>query len=156
MHKKLDNGITLRGLEHHKCSERAARRIARSVAIVLGAALCFNIVSAASATNDPTKRITSKQYAAGQLTVKHYKCVSILWGKESAWNWKAVGNLNGTHRVYGIPQGKSEFLRTASPLQQVDWGLRYIGHKFGYVRTIEGMQPNTCAALNHWRKRNWY
>jgi hypothetical protein len=147
---------TLRGLEHPKCSERAARRIARSVAIVLGAALCFNIVSAASATNDPTKRITSKQYAAGQLTVKHYKCVSILWGKESAWNWKAVGNLNGTHRVYGIPQGKSEFLRTASPLQQVDWGLRYIGHKFGYVRTIEGMQPNTCAALDHWRKRNWY
>jgi hypothetical protein len=156
MHKKLDKGITLRGLEHPKCSERAARRIARSVAIVLGAALCFNIVSAASATNDPTKRITSKQYAAGQLTVKHYKCVSILWGKESAWNWKAVGNLNGKHRVYGIPQGKSEFLRTASPLQQVDWGLRYIGHKFGYVRTIEGMQPNTCAALDHWRKRNWY
>ncbi len=147
---------TLRGLEHPKCSERAARRIARSVAIVLGGALCFSVVSAASATNDPTKRITSKQYAAGQLTVKHYKCVSILWGKESAWNWKAVGNLNGTHRVYGIPQGKSEFLRTASPLQQVDWGLRYIGHKFGYVRTIEGMQPNTCAALDHWRKRNWY
>jgi hypothetical protein len=24
------------------------------------------------------------------------------------------------------------------------------------VRTIEGMQPNTCAALDHWRKRNWY
>jgi hypothetical protein len=147
---------TLRGLEHTKCSERAARRIARSVAIVLGGALCFSVVSAASATNDPTKRITSKQYAAGQLTVKHYKCVSILWGKESAWNWKAVGNLNGKQRVYGIPQGKSEFLRTASPLQQVDWGLRYIGHKFGYVRTIEGMQPNTCAALDHWRKRNWY
>jgi hypothetical protein len=114
------------------------------------------MVSAASATNDPTKRLTSKQYAQGQLTNKNYKCLSILYGKESAWNWKAVGNLEGTHRVYGIPQGKSEFLRTASPLQQVDWGLRYIGHKYGFVRTIEGMQPNTCAALNHWRKRNWY
>jgi hypothetical protein len=89
---------TLRGLEHIRCSERAAQRIARSVAIVLGAALCFNIVSAASATNDPNKRITSKQYAQGQLTVKLYKCVAVLYGKESAWNWKAVGNLNGTHQ----------------------------------------------------------
>jgi hypothetical protein len=114
------------------------------------------MVSAASATNDPNKRITSKEYARGQLTTKNWKCVATLWGKESAWNWKAVGNLNGKHRVYGIPQGKSEFLRTANPLQQVDWGLRYIGHKYGFVRTIEGMQPNTCAALNHWRKRNWY
>jgi hypothetical protein len=132
------------------------KRLVRSVAIVIGGALCFSVVSAASATNDPNKRLTSKAYAKGQLTTKNWKCVSTLWGKESAWNWKAVGNIGGKHQVYGIPQGKSEFLRTANPLQQVDWGLRYIGHKFGYVRTIEGMQPNTCAALDHWRKRNWY
>jgi hypothetical protein len=98
---------------------------------VLGGALCFSVVSAASATNDPNKRITSKQYAKGQLTVKLYKCVAVLYGKESAWNWKAVGNLEGTHRVYGIPQGKSEWLRTANPLEQIDWGLRYIGHRYG-------------------------
>ena len=147
---------TLRGLEHPKCSERAARRIARSVAIVLGAALCFNIVSAASATNDPNKRITSKEYAAGQLTVKNYKCLATLYGKESAWKWKSVGNLNGTQRVYGIPQGKSEFLRTANPYQQIDWGLRYIGHRYGYTRTIEGMQPNTCKALDHWKRKGWH
>jgi len=114
------------------------------------------MVSAASATNDPTKRITSKQYAQGQLTVKNYKCLATLYGKESAWNWKAVGNLNGKQRVYGIPQGKSEFLRTANPYQQIDWGLRYIGNRYGYVRTIEGMQPDTCAALNHWKRKSWH
>jgi len=147
---------TLRELEHIRCSERTAKRIVRSVAIVLGAALCFSFVSAASATNDSTKRITSKQYAKGQLTVKNYKCIATLYGKESAWNWKAVGNLTGTKRVYGIPQGKSEFLRTANPLQQIDWGLRYIGHRYGYVRTIEGMQPNTCKALDHWKRKGWH
>ena len=149
-------GITLRELEHSRCSERTAKRLVRSVAIVLGGALCFSLVSAASATNDPTKRITSKQYAAGQLTVKNYKCLATLYGKESAWNWKAVGNLNGKQRVYGIPQGKSEFLRTANPYQQIDWGLRYIGNRYGYVRTIEGMQPDTCAALNHWKRKSWH
>jgi hypothetical protein len=114
------------------------------------------LVSAASATNDPTTRITSKQYAKGQLTVKHWKCIAVLYGKESAWNWKAVGNLEGTHRVYGIPQGKSEWLRTANPLQQIDWGLRYIGHRYGYTKTHEGKQPNTCKALEHWKHKGWH
>jgi hypothetical protein len=114
------------------------------------------VVSAASATNDPNKRITSKQYAKGQLTVKHWKCIAVLYGKESAWNWKAVGNIGGTHQVYGIPQGKSEWLRTANPLQQIDWGLRYIGHRYGYTKTHEGIQPNTCKALEHWKHKGWH
>ena len=147
---------TLRGLEHIRCSERTAKRTVRSVAIVLGAALCFNMVSAASATNDPNKRLTSKQYAQGQLTVHHWKCLATLYGKESAWNWKAVGNLNGTHRVYGIPQGKSEWLKDANPLEQIDWGLRYIGHRYGYTMTHEGKQPNTCKALDHWKRKGWH
>lgn len=149
---------TLRGLEHIRCSERAAKRRARSVAIVLGGALCFSFVSAASATNDPNKRLTSKQYAQGQLTNKNYKCLATLYGKESAWNWKAVGNLSSPTKsyVYGIPQGKSEWLRTANPYQQIDWGLRYIGHRYGYTKTVEGMQPNTCAALNHWKRKGWH
>ena len=147
---------TLRRLEQPNCSERTVKRLVRSIAIVLGSALCFSLVSAASATTPPTKRLTSKQYAQGQLTVKNYKCLSILYGKESAWNYKAIGNLDGTHRVYGIPQGKSEWLRTANPYQQIDWGLRYIGNRYGYVRTIEGMQPDTCKALRHWRKHSWH
>ena len=147
---------TLRRLEQPNCSERTVKRLVRSVAIVLGTALCFSLVSAASATNDSTKRITSKQYAKGQLTVKHYKCLATLYGKESAWRWKAVGNIGGTHQVYGIPQGKSEWLRTANPIEQIDWGLRYIGNRYGYVRTIEGMQPDTCAALNHWKRKSWH
>ncbi len=150
---------TLRGLEPTKVSERAAKRIARSVAIVLGGALCFSVGSAQWATTAPTKKIiniTAKQYAAGQLTMKNYKCLATLYGKESAWNWKAVGNLNGTQRVYGIPQGKSEWLRTANPYQQIDWGLRYIGHRYGYTKTHEGMQPNTCKALDHWKRKGWH
>lgn len=156
MRNELDTSITLREPEHIRCSERAPKGIARSVAIVLGGALCFLYLSAASATNDPNKRITSKEYARGQLTVKNYKCLATLYGKESAWNYKAIGNLEGTHRVYGIPQGKSEWLRTANPLEQIDWGLRYIGHRYGYTMTHEGKQPNTCKALDHWKRKGWH
>jgi hypothetical protein len=147
---------TLRALEPFRGSERTVKRLVRSVAIVIGGALCFSIGSASWATNDATKRITSKQYAAGQLTVKNYKCLATLYGKESAWKWKAVGNIGGTHQVYGIPQGKSEWLRTANPLEQIDWGLRYIGHRYGYTMTHEGKQPNTCKALDHWKRKGWH
>jgi hypothetical protein len=156
MLRKLDSGITLRRLEQPNCSERTVHRLVRSVAIVLGTALCFSVVSAAAATNDPNKRLTSKEYARGQLTVKNYKCLAFLYGKESAWNWKAVGNLEGTHQVYGIPQGKSEWLKDANPLEQIDWGLRYIGHRYGYTMTHEGKQPNTCKALDHWKRKGWH
>jgi len=147
---------TLRALEPFRGSERTVKRLVRSVAIVIGGALCFSIGSASWATNDASKRITSKQYAKGQLTVKNYKCIAVLYGKESAWNWKAVGNIGGTQQVYGIPQGKSEWLRTANPLEQIDWGLRYIGHRYGYTMTHEGKQPNTCKALDHWKRKGWH
>ena len=147
---------TLRALEPFRGSERTVKRLVRSVAIVIGGALCFSIGSASWATNDATKRITSKEYAKGQLTVKNYKCLAVLYGKESAWKWKAVGNIGGTQQVYGIPQGKSEWLRTANPLEQIDWGLRYIGHRYGYTKTHEGMQPDTCKALDHWKRKGWH
>lgn len=147
---------TLSRLEPTRGSTRTARRLVRVVALAIGIALLLPMEQVSVAQQIPTKRLTSKQYAQGQLTVKNYKCIAILYGKESAWNWKAVGNLNGTHRVYGIPQGKSEWLKTANPLQQIDWGLRYIGHRYGYTRTIEGLQPNTCAALNHWKRKGWH
>ena len=145
--------LTARSLQGFSASPRG---LACAVAAAIGLSLFLPMEQVSQASIVPTKRLTSKQYAQGQLTVKNYKCLSILYGKESAWNWKAIGNLDGTHRVYGIPQGKSEWLRTATPLQQIDWGLRYIGHRYGYVRTIEGMQPNTCKALDHWKRKGWH
>jgi hypothetical protein len=125
---------------------------------VLGSALCFSVVGASAATNDANKRLTSKEYAKGQLTVKHWKCLAYLYGKESAWNYKAIGNLSSPTKsyVYGIPQGKSEWLKDANPLEQIDWGLRYIGNRYGFVRTIEGIQPDTCEALKHWKRKGWH
>jgi hypothetical protein len=55
--------------------------------------------------------------------------------------------------VYGIPQGKSEYLRTANGYKQIDWGLSYIYgkysvDKYGYI--------NACAALKHWQLKGWH
>jgi len=116
------------------------RRVGRGVLACIGISLLFMPEAGGSA---PKQYISYKEYAYYALgyNLKEYKCLSILYGKESAWNPKAV---NGSH--YGIPQGKSEWLKDQDGYTQVQWGLDYIGHRYG--------EP--CIALDHWRKYNWH
>ena len=116
------------------------KRIARGVLACIGISLCFMPEAGGSI---PKQYISYKEYAYYALgyNLKEYKCLSILYGKESAWNPKAV---NGSH--YGIPQGKSEWLKDQDGYAQVRWGLDYIGHRYG--------EP--CIALDHWRRFNWH
>jgi hypothetical protein len=94
-------------------------------------------------SSKPVQYITYKQYALYLLghNIKEYKCLAILYGKESAWNPDAV---NGSH--HGIPQGRSEYLATLDGYGQVRWGLDYIGNRYG--------EP--CIALDHWRAKGWH
>jgi hypothetical protein len=91
----------------------------------------------------PMQYVSYKEYAYYALgyNLKEYKCLSILYGKESAWNPKAA---NGSH--YGIPQGRSVWLRDQDGYTQIQWGLKYIGNRYG--------EP--CIALDHWKAKGWH
>jgi hypothetical protein len=84
---------------------------------------------------------TPKQYAKAVLPLDEYKCINKLYYYESRWNERA---RNGPH--IGIPQGKSEWLKTATGIQQVKWGIKYNKHRYN------GM----CNALDHFKKWNWH
>ena len=116
------------------------RRVGRGVLVAIGIALCIMPDAGGSI---PKQYVSYKEYALHLLgyNYKEYKCLSILYGKESAWNPAAV---NGSH--YGIPQGRSEWLRTQDGYSQVVWGLKYIGNRYG--------EP--CIALDHWRAKGWH
>ena len=117
-------------------------RIARGVLIALVGALC--LMPEAGSTNLQDISMTPKQYAYYSLNdLKQYKCLASLYGKESAWNYKAYNKSSGT---VGIPQGKSVWLLTATPIQQTEWGMRYIKHRYS----------TPCNAWDHWRKYNWH
>jgi hypothetical protein len=102
----------------------------------------------AGSTNAHKEYVDYKTYAFYLLdwNKEQYKCLSSLWGKESAWNPDAIGNLQGTHQVYGIPQGKSKYLATLNGYEQVQWGLEYIGHRYG--------EP--CIAWQHFKDKGWH
>ena len=136
----LYKGGTLTGLEQPNCSARTVKRLVRAVAIVIGISLFLPMASAVPATIDPKQ--SAKAFARSQISDRReYVCLSRLYGKESAWNYKA---RNGSH--YGIPQGKSLYLKTADAHAQVTWGLNYIRHRYN----------TPCNAWTHWRKYNWH
>ena len=116
------------------------KRTARGVLLAFGIALCFMPEAGGS---KPVQYISYKDYAyyALNYNLKEFKCLSVLYGKESAWNPNA---RNGSH--YGIPQGRSIYLSTLNGYEQIQWGLDYIGHRYG--------EP--CVALNHWRTYGWH
>ena len=136
----LDMVGTLTAQSLSKAHREPLRGVARGVLVAIGIALCIMPDAGGS---KPVQYVSYKEYALHSLdyNYKEFKCLSILYGKESAWNPKAK---NGSH--YGIPQGKSIYLSTLNGYDQIQWGLDYIGHRYG--------EP--CVALDHWSKYGWH
>ena len=144
----LDTIGTLTQQSLSKAHREPLRGVARGVLVAIGISVLL-VPNAGSSDMTVNKTYVSyKEYALHLLNynLTEYKCLTRLYGKESAWNPKAIGNLEGTQRVYGIPQGKSEWLKDQDGYTQVQWGLDYISHRYG--------EP--CVALQHWRDKGWH
>jgi hypothetical protein len=144
--------------------ERKPRRgeLASSWAIAFGILVCLialettalEVDTAQAITTKPIVTVTPKQYAKALLNDdKQYACILTLYTKESNWRHDAVGNLNGTKQVYGIPQLKNKIMLDKNPLEQVTLGVKYIKHKYGV--TTKGV-PNACKALHHLKTKGWH
>ena len=70
-----------------------------------------------------------------------YLCSKEIIRKESNFRTDA---RNGSH--YGLAQGRSPYLRTATYPQQLHWYIKYIRARYG----------DGCKALSHHVKHNWY
>jgi len=120
---------------------------------LLGIALCvLNPLAFDRAVSDSNYKPTHyKQYILMTLNnIDQTYCLIDLYNKESNFNPSA---RNGSH--YGIPQGRSTYLKKASGIQQINWGVRYIGNRYGWVDEVNQI-PNACAAWNHFKKKGWH
>jgi hypothetical protein len=68
-------------------------------------------------------------------------CLEII-RLESNGNYRAK---NGSH--YGLVQGRSEYLKTATAVQQIDWFVKYLDHRYN---------GSCIVALRHHRAKGWY
>ena len=130
---------TLRSQSPSGAHRDPLRRVGRGVLVAIGITL---FTPAYADAPYRAKQLTIKEYAAVLVDDKtQMSCLGKLYGKESAWNPKAV---NGSH--YGIPQGRSEYLRDASPEQQIMWGLKYIDNRYG----------SPCKAWEFFQRNNYH
>lgn len=134
---------TLRARSHQGFRASRLGGIACSVALAIGIGLSIGAEPIDEPSIDP---YTPKEYIRLILSKEEALCLIRLYGKESAFNEKAVGNLKGSKQTYGIPQLKNELIKDLSPLKQIDYGLKYVRHRYG----------DACTAWHHWTKKGWH
>ena len=142
---KFDTAGTLTARAHKGLTARRLR-IARGVAFVIGISLSIPMASADSGS---IYAIKPRDYVRLALPKKEAICLSRLIGKESAWNSKAIGNLNSPTKsyTYGLLQIKNPIAKDKSPIEQIHLGLKYIDHRYS---------GDSCLAWAHWLKRGWH
>ena len=116
------------------------KRTARGVLLAFGIALCFPTDAGSTNSKDYVDYKTYSLYLL-DFNYKQFNCLDELYTKESNWRPEAV---NGSH--YGIPQGRSIWLKNAKPIDQVKWGIKYNMNRYG----------SNCAALRFFQRNNYH
>jgi len=145
----FDTSGTLRARAHQGLTPSRSR-IARGVAIAIGISLSMALPLDAQASNQAIRYV--KELARYQLTDKQEQCHHEIIYRESRWDHRAVGNLNGTKRVYGLYQMKTESLKNSSTVKQFWMYWHYVAHRYGVTEYDE---PNYCNALHHLKTKGW-
>ena len=138
------NGFDMHGTLTAQSLSKAHRKPLRGVAcgVLVAIGISLLLVPCAGGSENIFDTYTAKEYARYSLNdLKEYICLSQLYGKESAWNPHAI---NGSH--YGIPQGRSDYLLTATIYEQIDWGIDYNLYRYSSM----------CGAWSHWLSYGWH
>jgi hypothetical protein len=124
-------------------ADEPLRRLARARRMVLLAGLLLFVNSPQAIAVSTARDVNNyKLYAHMKLKdAKQYRCVELLWIKESNWNPRAD---NPKSTAYGIPQLLK--LKAKDPYVQIDLGLKYIAHRYA----------TPCKALAHHRMTGHY
>ncbi len=125
---------------------------AKAIAPVMSKEQKHNFAISLMKPKDYARLMVGKQF---KQPTTEFRCLAQLWGKESAWNYKAK---SPTHD-YGIPQRHMKRNTKAqianfmeNPHTQIQWGLNYIKVRY----------KTPCGALESWLSRSkngrggWY
>jgi len=138
---KIDTYLT-RGLRSILAGEPLPRIARRRSLVLLAGLLLFSNMPASQAISTQRDKENYKLYAHIKLlNAKQYRCLEILWMRESRWDPRAD---NPKSSAFGIPQMLK--MKELDPFKQIDLGLKYIAHK----------HSTPCRALHFHNQRGWY
>lgn len=137
----LDRYLT-KGVRSILAGEPLPRIARRRSLVLLAGLLLFVNMPASQAINTHRDKENYKLYAHIKLlNAKEYRCLELLWNKESLWDPRAD---NPKSSAYGIPQLLK--MKELDPFKQIDLGLKYIAHK----------HRTPCKAWQFHKVRGWY
>lgn len=136
---QLDLRITLMARAYQRLT--ASRlRLARGVALALVGSLCL-ATPTSQAQNLPT--ITPERYSTFLIGELQTSCLFKIAVKESNIRYDAINRSSGALGAWQIMNPKVKYL---TPLEQVEWAIRYAEHRYG----------SACAGWTHWQKEYWW
>jgi len=137
----LDRYLTT-GVRSTLASEPLMRIARRRSLVLLAVLFVFSNTTNAIAVSTNRDKENYKLYAHIKLlNAKQYRCLEILWNKESRWDPRAD---NPKSSAYGIPQLLK--LREHDPYKQIDLGLKYISKR----------HSTPCKALDYHNSKGHY
>ena len=116
-------------------------RLARGVLIAIGIALC-NAAPAGQATTSQTE-LTPFRYASFLTSQVEASCLFKIALKESNVRYNAINRSSGAS---GAWQFMNVRVRELSPLQQVEWAIRYAETRYG----------TPCNEWEFWKRNYWW
>ena len=117
---------------------------ASSRRVLLSGVLCLAVaIPSPTWASSITSKDNYKLYLHSRLVSdSQYQCAYKLYMKESRFDSRAV---NGSH--YGIPQLRNKKLKNLDGYTQIDWGIRYIAHRY---------KGDYCLAWQHFKDKGWH
>lgn len=124
-------------------STRTAAAVSSRRALLTGAlCLTFAIPIPVHADSQASKDRFKLYLHSRVIKDSQYQCAYNLYMKESKFESRAK---NGSH--YGIPQMRNKKLLNLDGYRQIDWGIRYIGHRY---------KGDYCLAWKHFKDKGWH
>ncbi|MQY03916.1 aggregation-promoting factor C-terminal-like domain-containing protein [Actinomadura macrotermitis] len=98
--------------------------------------------------NKQIARALMRRY--GWTSRRQFRCLELLWGRESGWSEHAHNSSSGAHGIpQALPGGKMASAGPdwrSNPRTQIKWGLRYVAARHG----------TPCGAWAHFQATGWY
>lgn len=137
---KLDSHGTLLGRAFQRLT--ASRlRLARGVLVAIGIALCS--ASPAGQAQTMQQELTPFRYASFLTSQVEASCLFKIALKESNVRYDAINRSSGASGAWQFMNYK---VRELSPLQQVEWAVRYAETRYG----------SPCQAWGFWKENYWW
>jgi hypothetical protein len=139
----LNVALSLTSLVRSTRSTRTAAAVSSRRALLTGAlCLTFAIPNPTYADSQASKDRFKLYLHSRVIKDSQYQCAYKLYMKESKFDSRAV---NGSH--YGIPQLRNNKLKHLDGYTQIDWGIRYVAHRY---------KGDYCLAWKHFKSKGWH